>query len=68
MGSSVEVMVDGPSREGPYLFDARMASMAPEVDGKVVVKNLETVPAPGTMLHVTILEAMGPDLLAEPSA
>lgn len=65
VGSRPTVMIDGPSTEGPYLFDARLRSQAPEVDGKVIVAKSERVLSPGEIVRVTITRAMGEDLLAD---
>jgi hypothetical protein len=61
------VLVDGPSTSGPYLFDARLPSQAPEVDGKVVIARSERVLDAGRMVEVRIVREMGEDLLAEPA-
>lgn len=54
IGSSVEVLVDEPGQ-------ARSYREAPEIDGVIVVPlSLE----PGTFAEVTIVDAMGPDLVA----
>jgi hypothetical protein len=58
-------MIDGPSTEGPYLFDARLGSQAPEVDGKVIVAKSDRILSPGEIVPVTITRAMGEDLLAD---
>lgn len=67
VGTITRVMIQGPSVEGPYLSDARMASQAPEVDGKVVVARAERVFQPGELIDVRIERCMGEDLLAAPA-
>ncbi len=64
-GTRAEALVEGPSTEGPYLFDARLPSQAPEVDGKTIVARSDRVLAPGEIVPVRIERAMGEDLLAD---
>jgi ribosomal protein S12 methylthiotransferase len=64
-GTRAEALVEGPSTSGPYLFDARLASQAPEVDGKTVVARSDRGLAPGEIVPVRIRRAMGEDLLAD---
>ncbi|MBW2261250.1 MAG: 30S ribosomal protein S12 methylthiotransferase RimO [Deltaproteobacteria bacterium] len=64
-GSRAEALVEGPSISGPYLFDARLASQAPEVDGKTIVAKSGRVLAPGEIVPVRIRRALGEDLLAD---
>jgi ribosomal protein S12 methylthiotransferase len=58
-------LVEGPSTEGPYLFDARLPSQAPEVDGKTIIAKSSRVLAPGEIVPVRIRRALGEDLLAD---
>ena len=64
-GSRAEALVEGPSTEGPYLFDARLPSQAPEVDGKTIVARSDRVLSPGEIVPVRIRRALGEDLLAD---
>jgi ribosomal protein S12 methylthiotransferase len=59
IGSSVEVIVDGPSDDPGFLSVSRTRIDAPEVDGKVFIK--ENI-APGTITKVTITGASDYDL------
>jgi len=58
IGSVVEVLVDAPGQ-------ARSHREAPEIDGIVVVPDSMAV---GTIEAVRVLDAQGPDLVAEPVA
>jgi ribosomal protein S12 methylthiotransferase len=56
VGTTVEVLVDAPGV-------ARSFREAPEIDGVVLVPDSL---APGTTVAVRIVDALGPDLVAEP--
>ena len=58
IGSVVEVLVDAPGQ-------ARSHREAPEIDGIVVVPESMEV---GTIAPVRVVDALGPDLIAEPCA
>ncbi|MCD9624892.1 30S ribosomal protein S12 methylthiotransferase RimO [Rhabdothermincola salaria] len=58
IGSVVEVLVDAPGQ-------ARSHREAPEIDGIVVVPDTMAV---GTVEAVRVVDALGPDLVAEPLA
>jgi ribosomal protein S12 methylthiotransferase len=59
IGSSVEVIVDGPSDDPGFSSTGRSRHDAPEVDGKVFIK--ENI-APGTITMVKITSASDHDL------
>jgi ribosomal protein S12 methylthiotransferase len=59
IGSPVEIIVDGPSDHPGFLSVSRTRIDAPEVDGKVFIK--ENI-APGTITKVTITGASDYDL------
>jgi ribosomal protein S12 methylthiotransferase len=68
IGQSVEVIIDGPSREpeaGGFQWEARTEWDAPEVDGCVYVKGRGL--KPGDMVRVLIQNANDYDLFAEKS-
>ncbi len=61
IGTTLEVLVDGPSDEAEGLWEARHEGQAPEIDGVVYV-NRGTV-APGDLIKVTITDATAYDLV-----
>lgn len=77
VGRSVTAMLDGPSQETELLWEARLEGMAPEIDGKVLVNDIEEgFPTarlrPGELVRLSITAAHEYDLigrvLAEPVA
>lgn len=60
-GEVLEVLVDGPSSESEFLYDARHEGQAPEVDGRVIV--CDAVAKPGDLLRVKIIDAEAHDLV-----
>ncbi len=64
-GTRAEALVEGPSSEGPYLFDARLPSQAPEVDGKTIIARSDRILSPGEIVPVRIRRALREDLLAD---
>jgi ribosomal protein S12 methylthiotransferase len=60
----VEVLVEGPSPESPYLLQGRHAGQAPEVDGVVVLTSCQA--RPGDLVQVRITDTGDYDLVAEP--
>ena len=69
VGQTLQVMLDGPSKETDLVWEARLEGMAPDIDGKVYVTEFEGVneaaelPAPGTMATIEITEAKTYDLI-----
>jgi ribosomal protein S12 methylthiotransferase len=61
VGSTMRVMVDGPSEESELLLDGRHEGQAPGIDGKVVVTD-GTAPR-GAIVDVTITQADAHDLV-----
>jgi len=45
VGRVETAIVEGPSRENPFVWEARLEGMAPEIDGKLLLTDLE--PSPG---------------------
>src|SRR5579871_2912453 len=70
VGSEMEVMLEGPSKDTDLVWEARHQGMAPEIDGKVYITDFEGVndaadlPAPGTLATVEITETNDYDLIA----
>jgi ribosomal protein S12 methylthiotransferase len=76
IGSRVTVMVEGPAPESELLIQARMASQAQEIDGRVIINDLgalydqaigagESVLQPGDFVTVEITELAQQDLVAK---
>jgi ribosomal protein S12 methylthiotransferase len=68
VGSRVTVMIEGPSEETELLIQARMPTQAQEIDGHVLINDLEalgegTVLTPGDLIEVEISEALPQALL-----
>jgi ribosomal protein S12 methylthiotransferase len=61
-GEILEVLVDGPSGESEFLYDARHEGQAPEVDGRVIV--CDAIAQPGDLLRVKVIDAEAHDLVA----
>jgi len=63
-GRTFDLLLEGVSRETELLWEGRLATQAPEIDGKVLVNEIEG-PAPdaGALVKVEITEAMDYDLL-----
>jgi ribosomal protein S12 methylthiotransferase len=70
VGQTLEVMLEGPSKDTDLIWEARLEGMAPEIDGKVYITGFEGVseaenlPQPGTMATVEITESNDYDLIA----
>jgi len=78
IGSTLEVLVEGPSEETDLLLAARHEGQAPEIDGVVYINDIEVrqentnliqihrdaaVPRPGDLVKVQITEAAAYDLV-----
>jgi ribosomal protein S12 methylthiotransferase len=68
IGRRVEAMLEGPSKESEFLWEARLEGMAPEIDGTVYITEIEGAtedftPAPGTLATVELTEAHDYDLV-----
>jgi ribosomal protein S12 methylthiotransferase len=68
LGRRVEAMLEGPSKESEFLWEARLEGMAPEIDGTVYITEIEGAtedftPAPGTLATVELTEAHDYDLV-----
>jgi ribosomal protein S12 methylthiotransferase len=70
VGKTFMAMLEGPSKENEFIWEARLEGMAPEIDGKVYlteipgVSNAEQLPRPGTLVRVEITGAQDYDLIA----
>jgi ribosomal protein S12 methylthiotransferase len=64
IGSVVPVLVEGPSQETDLLWEARMATQAPEIDGVCLVNDFEGAPpAAGQIRPLRITEAHDYDVV-----
>jgi len=66
MGSEADVLVEGPSRETDLLWEARLPTQAPEIDGLCLINDFgDSAPRPGDMRRMRITEAHDYDLVGE---
>ncbi len=64
VGSEVAVLVEGPSAETDLLWEARMMTQAPEIDGTTLINDYEgDAPAPGQLRRLRITEAHDYDVV-----
>ena len=64
VGQEVPVLVEGTSPDTDLLWQARMSTQAPEIDGTVLINDFEGAePAPGQMRLLRITEAHDYDLI-----
>jgi ribosomal protein S12 methylthiotransferase len=66
IGREFPVLVEGPSKETDLLWEARMATQAPEIDGVCLINDFGPGAArPGEMRRLRITEAHDYDLVGE---
>ncbi|MDP9171483.1 MAG: 30S ribosomal protein S12 methylthiotransferase RimO [Acidobacteriota bacterium] len=64
VGSDVQVLVEGPSADTDLLWQARMSTQAPEIDGVVLINDVEGGdPQPGQMRMLRITETHDYDII-----
>ncbi len=63
VGKTFQVLVEGACEETEHLLQGRLATQAPDIDGKVLIN--DGFAAPGTMARVRISEAHPYDLVGE---
>jgi len=64
VGSEADVLVEGPSSETDLLWQARLSTQAPEIDGVCLINDFgDTTPRPGEMRRMKITEAHDYDLV-----
>ena len=64
IGRDLPVLVEGPSPDTDLLWQARLSTQAPEIDGVVLINDVEgAAPAPGQMRTLRITEAHDYDLI-----
>jgi ribosomal protein S12 methylthiotransferase len=62
VGSTIRVMVDGPSEDSELLLDGRHEGQAPGIDGKVILT--DGTARPGDIVTATVTQASAHDLVA----
>jgi len=67
LGRRVEALVEGASKESELVWEARLEGMAPEIDGKLFLNDIQTedgdVARPGEIATVEIVETHDYDLV-----
>jgi ribosomal protein S12 methylthiotransferase len=64
VGTEVTVLVEGPSKETDLLWEARLTTQAPEIDGAALVNDFENAePHAGEMRRLRITEAHDYDVV-----
>ena len=64
IGQEVDVLIEGPSKESDLLWEARMSTQAPEIDGVCYISDPGEGPiASGQMRRMRITEAHDYDLV-----
>jgi ribosomal protein S12 methylthiotransferase len=64
VGGEWDVLVEGPSRETELLWEARLPTQAPEIDGVCLINDFgDAPPRPGEMRRMRITEAHDYDLV-----
>jgi ribosomal protein S12 methylthiotransferase len=69
IGSRMQVMLEGPSKDTDLVWEARHEGMAPDIDGKIYITDFEGVddaaqlPSPGTLATIEVTGAKGYDLI-----
>ena len=64
IGSEVSVLVEGPSRQTGLLWEARLSTQAPEIDGLCYINDFgDVAPRPGEIRRMRITEAHDYDLI-----
>lgn len=64
VGRTFDLLLEGVSRETELLWEGRLPTQAPEIDGKVLINDvIGPTPEPGSMVRVEITEALDYDLI-----
>ena len=67
VGTTVRLMVDGPSPDSPLVWTGRLEGQAPDIDSVVVLTECDpSLLTPGDLVDARIVEATGYDLVAQP--
>src|SRR5207237_708313 len=66
VGRQVEVLLEGRSDESDLLLQGRMETQAPDIDGHVLINDVEEVEAvPGRFYNVEITDSLEYDLIGK---
>ncbi len=66
IGQELTAIVEGPSQETDLLWEARLSTQAPEIDGVCYINDFgSTVPKPGQIRRLRVTEAHDYDLVGE---
>lgn len=69
IGSTFTAMLEGPTKDNEFVWEARLEGMAPEIDGRIYITDIAGIseeselPPPGSMARVEITEAQDYDLV-----
>ncbi|PYU23814.1 MAG: 30S ribosomal protein S12 methylthiotransferase RimO [Acidobacteria bacterium] len=68
VGQSLPALIEGQSRDAEFLWEARLQGMAPEIDGKLYLTDIQPQPdgapaRPGNMARVEITRSIDYDLV-----
>jgi ribosomal protein S12 methylthiotransferase len=67
VGTTVRLMVDGPSPDSTLVWTGRLEGQAPEIDSLVVLTECDpSVLTPGSLINACVVGAAGYDLVARP--
>ena len=67
VGTTVRLMVDGPSADSPLVWTGRQEGQAPDIDSMVILTECDpSTLTPGTLIDALVVGAAGYDLLARP--
>jgi ribosomal protein S12 methylthiotransferase len=67
VGTTVRLMVDGPSAESPLVWTARTEGQAPDIDSVVVLTECDpSTLTPGALVDARVVGRSGYDLVAQP--
>ena len=71
VGTRMQVLLEGPSDETEFVWEARHQGMAPEIDGKIYITEFEGVtdaselPSPGTLATIEVTDSKDYDLIGK---
>jgi ribosomal protein S12 methylthiotransferase len=69
VGERMQVLLEGPSDETEFVWEARHQGMAPDIDGKIYVTEFagvneaDDLPAPGTLATIEVTQSKDYDLI-----
>src|SRR5205807_7984276 len=66
IGRTVEVLLEGTSDESDLLLQGRMETQAPDIDGHVLINDIEEIEAvPGRFYNVEITDSLEYDVIGK---